>query len=116
MLGFEAVHDEVPSGLEAFVWLRGVAVATSVIRDMCPRLGIVHIDSHSTRKRLASISRPKSACPCGTTLRFCAGFSRPAVPAFSRVEARLFGDRELLEGIQTLGRMPAFSLSKAVGD
>ena len=45
VLGFEAAHDDVPPGLEAFVWLRGVAAATSIIRgDMCPSLKFVRID------------------------------------------------------------------------
>ncbi len=44
LLGFEATHHDVPEGMHEFVWLRGVAAATSVVREMCPSLPIQRIE------------------------------------------------------------------------
>ena len=44
VMGFEATHDDVPEGLEAFVWLRGVAAATTILQQMCPELDITCVD------------------------------------------------------------------------
>lgn len=128
VMGFEATHDEVPDGLEAFVWLRGVAAATTILQQMCPELEITCIDFPLERREAGlnveaelgvpvrygarvlrwvfaptgAEARPPQACP-----HLAESFRRRCAVHLGQVREELLAERLTLWLMRSLARAPS---------